>query len=364
MRILYTLPDLHFGGSSNLLAQNIKTISQNHSVYLVYFGPNQTMLDKFKASGIEPVQIKYKGINHFISVVSRLREFIIDNKIDVIHTNLFLDKIFVAFASINLEVKKISTIHAAETSKYRKSSKNKIIFKVENYLHNFIYHKTIAVSQATKISCLEERNINENKIAVILNGSNPLKKLKIEEPIFNDDSDIVLGTACRFHSIKGLPRLIKLFSEIRKVHSNIKLILIGDGGEGNEIDNLIKILNLEKEVFITGFTNDVSIYLNQLDYYVNSSFSEAMPVSVLEALSIGKPVIASNVGGLKEVIIDGYNGKLINFQNENQAFEILDKLIEAHEIDYKSLSESAEKSFHQNYSSEIYCENLNKLYCS
>ncbi len=364
MRILYTLPDLHFGGSSNLLAQNIQTISQNHSVYLVYFGPNQTMLDKFMVSGIEPVQIKYNGIRHFLAVVSKLRAFIKDNKIEVVHTNLFLDKIFVAVASFNLGVKKISTIHAAETSKYRESLKNKILFIVENYLHNFIYDKTIAVSQATKISCLKERNINESKISVILNGIKPLKKLKTEEPIFNNELDIVLGTACRFHSIKGLPRLIKLFSEIRKVHNNIKLLLIGDGGERKEIDNLIKFLNLEKEVFITGFTNDVSIYLNQLDYYVNSSFSEAMPVSVLEALSIGKPVIASNVGGLKEVVIDGYNGKLVDFENENQAFDILVKLLEAHEINYKALSENAEKSFHQNYSSEIYCENLNKLYCS
>lgn len=362
MRILYTLSDMHFGGTSNLLAQNLQTIVQSHSVHLVYFGPNQTMVDKFKASGIEPVHIRYKGIKHFLSVALKLREFIKENKIEIIHTNLFLDKIIVSAASLNLKVKKISTIHAAETSKYRESSKNKIIFKIENYLHNFIYHKTIAVSQATKISCLEERNINEDKITVLLNGIKPLKKAKIEFPIFNNDSDIILGTACRFHSIKGLPRLIILFSKLVKVKSNIKLLLIGDGAQRNEIDSLIKTLNLEKVVYITGFTDDVSLYLNQLDYYVNSSFSEAMPVSVLEALSLGKPVIASNVGGLTEVILDNYNGKLINFKNENEAYDDLVKFLEAHEIQYESLSLNAEHSFHNNYSSEIYCDNLNKLY--
>lgn len=363
MNILYTLPDLHFGGSANLLVQNISCIAENHKVYVIYFGANDTMYNKFISKGVKPIRLNYNGIKDLLSTVKKLRDFLILNKIDVVHSNLYLDKLLVAVASINLRLKKVTSLHSADISKYNQSLKNKLIFKIDNYLHNSIYDKTVVVSDAARMVGLKERKFKPEKLEVVLNGIPPLGKKDIKKSIFNDSKNIILGTACRFQKIKGLHRLLLLFSQIREIH-NLKLILIGDGPLKAELEALIIKLDLLDHVYITGFTDHVPHYLNQLHYYINSSYSEALPVSVLEALSIGKPIIASNVGGLPEIVANNKNGILIDFDDISQSNNKLNCFLFAHSRNYNKLSERAVETFFSKFSSEIYCSNLMRVYNS
>lgn len=361
-RILYTLPDLHFGGAANLLAQNFSELSRDNTTFLIYFGSNSEMEEKFRMAGAEPVRISYNGIKDIISTIKQLRNFIIANKIEVVHSNLFLDKYLVALASWKLNVRKVTTIHSADISKYKKSFKNKILYRIDNFLHNYVYDKTIVVSKASEALAIHERKLNPKKLHLVLNGIVPL--LKVERKI-EYSYKVVLGTACRFQPIKGLPRLIKLFAKLVKTSSldtQYKLLLIGDGPEKGNILKLIKELNIENDVEFTGFTKDVPFYLNQIDYYINSSFSEALPISILEALSIGKPIIASDVGGIPEIVENGYNGILVDFNNLEEALIKLKEFLYISSNDYVKFSENAEASFHEKFSSKKYSSQLLQSY--
>ncbi len=357
MRILYTLPDLHFGGAANLLAQNIQELSKYHEVSIVYFGTNHSMLPNFVKSGIEPIRIPYNGYFDLYSCTKKLREFIVNNEIDLVHTNLFLDKILVALAVKKLKIIKVSTIHSASGSTYIKTLKHRVVFQIENYLHNSYYNKTVVVSQATKDVCID-RKIDVGNLEVILNGI-PGLKFNGKSEFGNASSCLTLGTACRFQKIKGLERLIDFFFILNQ-KIKCQLILIGDGPDIEKIENKIELLGLTESVKMIGFTNDVVRYLNNVDFYVNSSYSEAMPVSVIEALSLGKPVIASNVGGLPEIINDESNGILVDFENISEAALKAFKFVS--NKNYEELSNNAYESFTKRFSTKVYVGNLNKLY--
>src|SRR5690606_15091986 len=122
-------------------------------------------------------------------------------------------KFIVALATRGLPIKKITTIHAADIGKYKKSTKNKFLFIIDNFLHNHVYDKTIVVSKAAQDVAINQRKLNPEKLQVLLNGIIPLKKIG-KTPDYSDK--IILGTACRFQPIKGLQRLLKLFALLVK----------------------------------------------------------------------------------------------------------------------------------------------------
>lgn len=362
MRILYTLPDLHFGGTSNLLVQTLPDLVKQHEVYLIYFGIDDTMKERFEANGIYPVRINYHGLKDALKAASVLRNFIKREKIEVVHSNLILDKFIVSLAIQGIKIKSVATIHSADTMLAEKSLKHKLWFKLENFFHNQVFDKTIVVSAAAKNIALSKRRIKEEKINILHNGIQGLEKYAPNNRIFNAEEDIVVGTACRFQEIKGLYRLLDVFSKLHIDLPNLKLILIGDGPLRDGLERKIREYHLENSVYITGFTDNVGVYLNQLHYYVNSSFSEGLPISVLEALSLGNPVIASNVGGLPEVIEENNNGILVDFEDINGTTGKIRTFLSKFHGDYKKMEIQAMQSFEKSFSSEIFLEKLLKIY--
>ncbi|MBI6117346.1 glycosyltransferase family 4 protein [Salegentibacter maritimus] len=359
MNILYTLPDLHFGGTSNLLYQNIENLAKVHKVYLIYFGPNTLMEKNFIEKGIMPLRIPYNGAKDLLKTVRSIRKFIKINNIDIIHTNLFLDKALITFATLgSRSIKKVSTIHSADNNKADVYLKNKLKNDFENIIDKYFMDKIIAVSETAKRFSIDNRGIPEKKITVIYNG---IQALQVA-PYNNNNNKIVFGTACRFHSIKGLPRLLKTIFILKEKGLKIKLILIGDGGQRSYLEKVIENLQIDNDVEITGFTDDVPFYLSGIDYYVNSSYSEAMPISVLEALSIGLPVIASDVGGLKEIVKNNYNGLRVDFNNLEKTADEIFEFLNNGKTDYWILKKNSVSTFESKFSSGIYLKNLNALY--
>jgi len=113
---------------------------------------------------------------------------------------------------------------------------------------------------------------------------------------------------------------------ITKKDPNAQLILVGDGPERHRIERLIDKLDLRKNIMVTGYRSDVAEVMNCADALVMSSESENAPLTILEAMSCGLPVIASNVGGIPEQITDGENGFLIPLKNPEKIAEAALKL--------------------------------------
>jgi glycosyltransferase involved in cell wall biosynthesis len=135
---------------------------------------------------------------------------------------------------------------------------------------------------------------------------------------------IVLGSVGRLDGAKGYHRLLEAAAALK--HLPIDVLLVGDGPDGARLVDLAADLGLADRVHLAGRQEDVEGYLNAMDIFVLPSDAEAMPLSVIEAMSVGKPAVASAVGGINELVADGCSGYLVSPDNVEQLAEKLGKL--------------------------------------
>ena len=116
------------------------------------------------------------------------------------------------------------------------------------------------------------------------------------------DGQPLLISAGRFAPVKELPELIAAFGNVKKRHPEAKLLLIGDGSERARVEALIASLQLNQDVILLGRRSDVSAWLQSSDVFVSASSLEGLPVSILEAMAAGLPVVATEVGDVPRIV--------------------------------------------------------------
>jgi glycosyltransferase involved in cell wall biosynthesis len=118
---------------------------------------------------------------------------------------------------------------------------------------------------------------------------------------------VTVGVAARLAPVKGLEYLI----EAVKALDNVHLVIAGDGPEKDRLENLVRHESLEDRVTFTGWLDDIGRTMSQWDIYAQPSVAEGLGIAALEAMSLGIPVVASDVGGLREIVVSGETGFLV-----------------------------------------------------
>ena len=112
-----------------------------------------------------------------------------------------------------------------------------------------------------------------------------------------------------------------------KKYSEITLTILGDGPLKETLRRQIDELGLAGKAFLQGEVSDVKKYLLNADVFVSSSLYEGLPLSMLEAMAAGLPIVANDVGGIHDILKDGYNGYLVQVGAKEQFIAALEKLI-------------------------------------
>ena len=146
------------------------------------------------------------------------------------------------------------------------------------------------------------------------------------------DSALIIGSTKNLYEIYGLDRLILAFKRVRERvrDRDLRLLLVGSGSQERYLRNLVGELGLRDHVVFAGRKpyNEMPTYVNVMDILVFPSLSEGLGVSAIEASACEKPVIASDLGGFREVVIDGETGFLVPLgEPEEMAEEIAQKLV-------------------------------------
>lgn len=358
INLLITVFDLHFGGISNLILQTTPALMREMNVCVVYFGPKEEMLPRFKNSGIRIERLPYNGSRDLLKTGKKLASLIDKKQINVVSTHLFVDKAITSIARQYVKFKHVSTLHSVQNP-YSKGIFS-LAFKnrLEDLYHNHIVDKNIAVSKASLDSWKRFRGLKHKNSTVLYSGIENLSCIKENKQHLKDNTKIFV-TACRFTKEKGLERLIKLFFVLNEFSKNWQFWIIGDGLLRTELKKLVEKLRLEDQVIFKGFQTDLCKFYKEADFYINSSFHEALPVSIIEAMSVGMPVIGSNVGGIPEVIDHGVNGYLVDFQNTNERLDILKNCLGMSKKKYEQLSQNSIETFKTRFSIENYTANFN-----
>lgn len=286
-----------------------------------------------------PEQVKVLLVD--ISKYNTLQKILMLRKIfikyDIIHSCLELSNFYCSLVKIfsPRKVKYIATIHGIGgifiedkilQNEIKKNWSKKYVFSIK-YLQNFLFKfhdKFIAVCDYTKHFLINKRKVNGNKIQVVYHGINtkfyskPVSKSEVQrirEEMGIRKQDYVMGYVGRLSYGKGLEYLIEVFLELSKIHNNLKLILVGDGILKEKLQGYIELKSMNYKCFFTGMVHNPFVYYSIFDLFVLPSFSEGIPLTILEAMYKKKIVLTSNAGGLPEIINNEKNGFLFEKGN-------------------------------------------------
>ena len=209
-----------------------------------------------------------------------------------------------------------------------------------------------------------ETNKYYNKEIVLTPFGVDTNIFKETTPILNNNF-ITIGVTKSLEKVYGINYLIEAFAELTKEWKNdeLRLLVVGSGSEIDNLKLLCKEKGITSKVEFAGKVKNEVIpeYLNRMDIVCFPSLSESFGVAAVEAGACGRPVVASKVGGLKEIIIDGYNGYLVEPKSvkdiKNKLKEMLTKKNELRE-----LSNNAINYVNKNYNWESNAKIMEELY--
>jgi glycosyltransferase involved in cell wall biosynthesis len=247
--------------------------------------------------------------------IKKIRKVMKHIKPDIIHVHGTRGGVLGRFASIGLNIPVIYTEHLW-TSQYKTSS------RIIDFLHYNAYWfldmfttQNIAVSGAVKDFMISSHITRAEKVKVIYNGIEPTK---YQAKIFQSEKEFLLATVGTLNENKGMQFLIKALPRVIKEYPGIRLEIIGDGGYKYKLLKLVKHLKLKNYVKFTGFVPDVEKYLTRFDIYIQPSLSESFGLAILQAMSVGLPVVATTTGGIPEVVTQDKSGILVEPGNDKE----------------------------------------------
>jgi glycosyltransferase involved in cell wall biosynthesis len=171
--------------------------------------------------------------------------------------------------------------------------------------------------------------------------------------------DFVVGSIKPLESLYNIDILINSFAVLNKDYPALKLLIVGEGTAESELKALVKKLKIEENVIFTGRIpfHEIPDYYNMIHVLVNISEYESFGVSVIEAMACGKPVVVSNVGGLREIVRTEMLGFKVDVRNAEQTGEAIKKLITDKKL-YELIAVNARAHVIENYN---WNDNLNQM---
>ena len=309
------------GGAENLLLSLADKYDRNKFEF--YFcnlfgekGEHDDFPSEIRRRGHKYINIPGGSLSQLPSILFKLANVIRREKFDIVHTHLRYASIIGAFmAKIAPIPFLISTRHHTDTS-YRYQPR---YIQILEYIatHNTDHH--IAVSEKAKRVMVEKEQVHPKKITVIHNGIHLSKfdqssfvkeNSKLKQEFFPEGVRVV-GNVGSLDPVKGQSYLLRAAAKVVAKCPDVRFIIIGQGALRGELEALTRKLGLESYVVFTGHRYDVPQLLKFFDVYVHPSIEESFGIAVIEAMAASKPVVASKVGGIPEIVVDGVTGILV-----------------------------------------------------
>lgn len=310
--------------------------------------------DEARKKEIEVILVKRKP-GKDITLPFRLARIIKEKRIDLVHTHnmgpLFYGTLAAKLAGVPVV---INTRHSRE--KKRKGS----------YVWN-MNDAVITISEDAKKELLKWNRIDTKKTKVIHNGIDTNRYACLQDgsearSMLNiNTSTFVVGTVARLSPVKDQFTLIDAFSKVISETNDAKLIFVGDGALREELISYTKKLGIYDKVMFLGFRDDVFNILPTFDVFVLSSLTEGISLTLLEAMAAGRPIVATNVGGNPEVIIDGVTGFLIPPKEPQNMSEAIAKILQNPEL-AKQMGEAGRRRVEEKFSLERMVKEYRDLY--
>ncbi len=318
IRVLQGIRQGKVGGGESVLLSLVENIDKEIFEPVVLSFTDGPMVEQLRTMNI-PVHIIHTEKPFDISVWKKVRKLMRDERIDIVHAHGTRANSNMFWAARKEGLPLIYTCHGWSFHQDQYSLKKKIR----------IWGERILTKKATVNICVSNANRKEG-IALFGKSFDPVViQNSIDGRKFDPDreykdvrkefgvnrSEILLGFIARFTWQKQPLVLINAFADVLKEVPEVRLLLVGDGEQKQEALMLIEKSGIKEKIVLEDFRKDVPDLLAAIDIFVLPSLWEGLPVALLEAMSMSKPIIATGVDGTAEVIEDRVSGYLISTNN-------------------------------------------------
>ena len=365
-RILLVSPIVGVGGTELItltLARGL--LKRKHHIY-IFANDDGFLSEEYKKFGVKFIEGNAyppkKSILKIIKTIYHLRKCIIHNNIEIVHAQMAWPIPLIYIASMFIKSRRLKIIWHCRGIK---DNNYKIVGRLFNYLTDFVitnchYERKKLLRNGMKYSHVKTiynaPNIEIPSEIPIHKDSSLLKELHIT------DDTAIIGSVSRLAQEKGVKYFIEAAAEVIKECLNVKFLVVGDGTLRRNLEEQSQKLGLEENILFIGARRDMKRIYSITDILVNPLLIGRGTGNVnAEAMAFGKPVIATKVGGVPEIVIDGENGFLVPFRDPNTIAEKIIELLNNQAL-RKSMGEAGRKQVERYFSQERFGDEVEKVY--
>jgi len=298
----------------------------------------------------------------FWEIVRRTRAILSDSPPDLIHSHRYKENIIATLAAgFSGKIKLIATQHGLpELAEENATLVKRFVSKANFYLLARYFTRTAAVSADVRNFLVEHHAFREDSVEAIHNG------IEIPDAALSKakTGTFVIGSSGRLFPVKDYPLMVEVARSIASTNAqDVCFELAGEGPERPVLESMVQRYSLQERFILKGHQDDMDTFYRGIDLYLNTSVHEGIPMTILEALARGIPIIAPAVGGINEIITNGVEGFLIDSRNPDAFAEKCLLLRENKELREK-MSRAARSRVESVFSAEKMAEKYYRLYRS
>lgn len=317
IKVLECIRQGQIGGGESHLLSLVENLDREVFEPVVLSFTRGPMVDRLKAMEVK-TEVIYTERPFDITKWWKVRKFIRDNGVNIVHAHGSRANSNILWAAHSLDIPVVYTIHGWSFHQDQQAAVRKIRIMGEKYLTQ---RSDLNISVSASNQQTGKEFIQSFDSVVVTNGINlskfnPANSYKdIRRELGIDAHTILVLFIARFTSHKQPLSLIRAFQSAVATFPGMHLLMVGEGDEKKEAEQLVAAHKLEKAVTLLPFRQDVPDVLAAADIFVLPSLWEGLPIGLLEAMAMGKAVIATNVDGSREVVQHDRNGMLIDTNN-------------------------------------------------
>ena len=352
IRVLHITNGLNYGGVQKIIYQLcLGTKDTFDKVMVASIGG--VYVEKLNVIGIEHVTIPdivEKNPFQVLKTLNIIKKIVKDNRINVIHCHHRMAVFYAKLVGGNIKI--IYNNHTIYSDKQRFSH-----YVLNNV--NLIADGVKAKDNLVDFFCLDEK-----RITVINNAVDEFDGVETDIPEISDarkQGYFIVMNSARLHPQKGMHYYVDAAKILITEGCKIKFFIVGDGNLRSDLESQVRSLGLDNDVCFLGFRKDIKSTIKQADVLVLTSVYEGLPLTPMEAFSVGTPVVATDIDGTREVIKDGVNGILVETQNPESIASGIKTFYDNPDL-IKLYSENAYKSYYEDFSIGKFSERYLEFY--
>ncbi|MHB8771650.1 MAG: glycosyltransferase [Syntrophales bacterium] len=323
VRILFVIDGIEFGGGERVFAQIINALPQERFKSFLATASNEMFGKAITHQNLTTFTIDFSN-RYNIAIILKLIKIINRERIHIVHGQGARAEFYARLAARFAGGKPYVSTVAVPVEGYDVGPMRRLLYRgVDRFSENYV-SQFIVVSDSLVKAMIHRHGVAQEKVTKIYNGietdtyqpnGQSANRRRIREGFRISDKEILIGAVGRLTWPKGFEFFLRAIPHIVLALPNSRFLLVGEGALRHDLEALVKSLDLQNRVLLTGQRADIRDILAALDIIVVPSLQEGFPVLTLEAMAMEKPIVATAIDGIMEQITNDVEGLLVAPKN-------------------------------------------------